>query len=136
MTLVKSIYVAAALSESRFANGIAEELREQGHVVVSNWHAGAPNKKEPPDVEVKRALWFRCKRELREATHLVLYAMTGIPRATFVELGYFLALCEESCELGCVYWIAPDASECPIPIGDSRVMWCESVSKFLEIVKR
>lgn len=133
---MKRIYIAAAYAESLVADALAKLLREQGHEVVSTWHVQRPlmPAKDPATIEAKSGIWYGNKEELRRATHLVLL-VHGRPRAAYAELGYFLALAEESHDLGCVYWIERDSAEAAVPIGDERVTYCRTVPLLLESMK-
>lgn len=135
--MTKRFYCAAALGEAKWADQIAFKLREARHDVISTWHTDylrKPNR-DPMSMGEKARIWEQCKEEIKEATHLVIYTATGRPRATFVELGFFLGLAEESHDMGGVFWISDDAETCPVPVGDSLVTHCASVADLLVKVK-
>lgn len=129
------VYVAAAFGEHERAELVAGKLRLQGHEVVSSWHAPKLLKQwtDPVTKHGKAAAWAVCKSEIREASHMVFLAALGNPRAAYCEVGYAIALGEECCERGEVYWVSPDITSTPIAAGDSSVRWLPSAQEFLRL---
>jgi len=128
-------YVASAFGEHARAELVAAKLREQGHEVVSTWHQPGLLKQwvDPVTRQGKASAWDVCKSEIREATHLVFLAALGNPRAAYVEVGYAIALGEESCDRGEIYWVSPDVTSTPVSAGDQAVRWVCSAQEFLKI---
>ncbi len=128
-------YLAAAYGEHDRAELVAAKLRAQGHTVVSSWHVPKLLKQwlDPTTRHGKALAWDTCKSEIREATHLVFLAALGNPRAAYVEVGYALALGEECCERGEVYWVSPDVTSTPVAAGDAAVRWMPSAQEFLKL---
>lgn len=99
---MRAIYIAAPLAEAGMCCGVADACRLQGGSVISTWHevvyqalqrSGVPSA-DPGRFETaeRRAILSVNIAELAACDTVLAITDRGLPRATFAEIGYALAL--------------------------------------------
>jgi nucleoside 2-deoxyribosyltransferase len=98
------IYVAAALGEAHVARLIANVLANHGYAVCSHWH-GLCLVSEVTDPRARRECLAENLADLTRCDVVVAWTAAGVPRATYGEIGYALALGKR------VVWIQGERAE-------------------------
>ena len=86
-----NIYIAAPLAEAYAAREWASCLRDYGFTVTSTWHDVVEDGEPEPGAEHMRAEILTVNlRDLEAADVLFAVMRTGVPRATYAEIGWAL----------------------------------------------
>ncbi len=87
------IYLAAPLALVNDAKFASRHMVSRGHEVVSTWHEFVfRGDKDPLNPVARREILELNIRELEKAQFVVAIMTYGVPRATYSEIGYALAL--------------------------------------------
>lgn len=126
------IYVAGPRASAARANRVALTLRDRGHRPVSRWHVDAKPLVDPLNPAVRAEVLYDNTEDLVSADLILALMDEGLPRATYAEIGYALALDKK------IIWVGSLEDEARACIYDShpRVMRAKSDAESLEIVDK
>lgn len=83
-----ALYIACPLAEVDTARALAREAKALGLRVVSGWHDRVATEEQTADPFVLRARLRQNFRDVLSADAMLVWAVAGQPRATFVEAGW------------------------------------------------
>ncbi len=87
------LYLISPLANVASIRELASSLAQLGHHITSTWHdVVTPGSVDVESDEGRRAAWKANVDDLRAADALIAFLPVGVPRASYCEIGYGLAL--------------------------------------------